>query len=71
MADRIIYPQDDGVVAVIVPAPNSGLTTEQVAVKDVPTGKPYRIVQDTDIPSDRTYRAAWTANFDDPDGVGA
>jgi hypothetical protein len=59
MNQRIIYPTDDGGVAVIVPA-DCGLTIEQIAAKDVPTGKPYEIVDVADIPSDRTFRGAWT-----------
>jgi hypothetical protein len=59
MDKRIIYPTDDGGVAVIVPAPNCGLTIEQIAEKDVPTGKEYQIVDVADIPSDRTFRNAW------------
>ena len=59
MDKRIIYPTDDGGVAVIVPAPNSGLTIEQIAEKDVPNGVAYQIVDVTDVPSDRTFRNAW------------
>ena len=59
MDKRIIYLTDDGVVAVIVPAPNCGLTIEQIADKDVPTGKAYQIVDVADIPGDRTFRNAW------------
>ena len=59
MNKRIIYPTDDGGVAVIVPAPNSGLTIEEIAAKDVPTGKDYQIVDVADVPSDRTFRNAW------------
>jgi hypothetical protein len=60
MNQRIIYPTDDGGVAVIVPSSNCGLTIEQIAAKDVPAGKPYEIVDADDIPSDRTFRNAWT-----------
>lgn len=56
---RIIYPTDDGGVAVIIPAPDCGLTVEQIAAKDVPAGKQYKIVNVSDIPSDRTFRNAW------------
>ena len=56
---RIIYPTPEGGVAIIIPAPDCGLTIEQVAAKDVPAGVPFRIVEATDIPSDRTFRAAW------------
>ncbi len=57
---RIIYPTDDGGVAVIVPAPECGLTLEEIARKDVPFGKPYQIIDAADVPSDRTFRNAWT-----------
>ena len=59
MNQRIIYPTDEGGVAVIIPAPECGLTIEEIAAKDVPQGKPYKIVDVTNIPSDRTFRAAW------------
>ncbi len=65
MTQRIIYPTDEGGVAIIIPAPECGLTIEQIAAKDVPTGKPYKIVLTDDIPSDRTFRGAWEADFTD------
>jgi hypothetical protein len=69
MNQRIIYPTDDGGVAIIIPA-DCGLTIEEIATKDVPEGKPYKIVDVADIPSDRTFRGAWEADFTNPDGVG-
>lgn len=59
MNQRIIYPTDDGGVAVIIPAAECGLSIEEIAAKDVPTDKPYKIVDVADIPSDRTFRGAW------------
>jgi hypothetical protein len=59
MNQRIIYPTDEGGVAVLIPSPNCELTIEQIAAKDVPAGKPYQIVDVSDIPSDRTFRNAW------------
>jgi len=59
MDQRIIYPTDDGGVAIIIPAPDCGLTIEEIAAKDVPEGKPYKIVDVADIPTDRTFRNAW------------
>lgn len=56
---RIIYQTDEGGVAIIVPAPNCGLTIEAIASKDVPDGKEYKIVDVDDIPTDRTFRNAW------------
>lgn len=59
MNSRIIYPTDDGGVAIIIPAAECGLTIEQIAAKDVPAGKSYKIVDVADIPKDRTFRNAW------------
>jgi len=100
MNKRIIYPNDDGGVAVIIPAPEARkqilvseavyetvivpateetpeheeqvMTSpavyrdetdeefaEWIAAKDVPEGKPYKIVDVSDIPEDRTFRGAW------------
>jgi hypothetical protein len=58
MDHRIIYPRNGG-VAIIVPAAGCGLTLEQIAIKDVPAGVPYKIVHVSEIPSDRTFRDAW------------
>jgi hypothetical protein len=59
MNQRIIYPTDEGGVAIIIPAVECGLTIEEIAVKDVPAGKPYKVVDVSDIPTDRTFRNAW------------
>lgn len=56
---RIIYPTDDGGVAVIIPVAECGLTIEEIAAKDVPAGKPFKIVDIADIPTDRMFRSAW------------
>ena len=70
MGKRIIYKNTDGTIGIIIPA-DCGLTVEQIAQKDVPTGLNYKIVDVSDISSDRTFRNAWT--IDDAeltDGVG-
>jgi hypothetical protein len=59
MNQRIIYPTDDGGVAIIVPAPECGLTIEEIAAKDVPAGKDFKIIDIEDVPTDRTFRNAW------------
>jgi len=74
MNQRIIYQSDDGGVTVIIPAPEclQSHTIEEIAAKDVPAGKPYKIVSVDDIPSDRTFRNAWTVDEAElTDGVGA
>jgi hypothetical protein len=61
MNKRIIYPSDDGGVSIIIPAPEYMVdhTIEELATKDVPAGKPFKIVDVSDIPTDRTFRDAW------------
>jgi len=51
---QIIYPTPEGGVAVIIPA-----VSVELALKDVPEGVPYEIVDEADIPSDRYFRNAW------------
>jgi len=71
---RIIYKNPDNSIAIITPTEEalSFATIEQIAEKDVPHNLPYWIVDDSDIPTDRTFRDAWTIdeNFRDPDGFG-
>ena len=68
----VIYPNDDGGVSILIPAPEAleTMTIEEIAAKDVPAGKPYKIVDVSDIPSDRTFRNAWEADMSSPDGTG-
>ena len=71
--NRIIYNQDNGVVAVIIPTPEAleqhGI--QAIAIKDVPFGRPFKIVDAADIPSDRSQRDAWTVDEAElTDGIG-
>lgn len=71
---KIIYKTDDGAVAVVHPADAAlqFMTIMEIALKDVPTGKKFKIVEDSYIPSDREYRNAWTVDEAElTDGVGA
>lgn len=60
MDKRILFPSDDGGVSIIIPA-----ESVEAAMKDIPSGKPYLIVDAADIPADREFRNAWTADFTD------
>ena len=64
----IIFPNQTS-IAVMRPL-DCGLTIQEIARKDVPFGVPYRIIDAALIPTDRTYRDAWTADFSSPDGIG-
>ena len=67
----VVFPNDDGGVSILRPSPRFEGTINELAQKDVPTGKPYNILDAEDVPTDRTYREAWTADFNKPDGRGA
>jgi hypothetical protein len=54
---RILYPTPDGGVAIVIPT--GELSIQEVAAKDVPEGVAYTIVDASEIPEDRTFRAAW------------
>lgn len=58
---KIIYPNSEGGISVIIPT--GDLPIEDVAQKDVPAGTPYLIVEDDVIPTDRSFRNAWEADF--------
>ena len=71
MSKVIIY-KNSGLLCVIHPAPKCALTIEQLAAKDVPTGLSYKIVDVSELPDNRDFRAAW--DIDDSeltDGKGA
>jgi hypothetical protein len=53
---KIIYPTETGVAII---HPTGELSIEEVAAKDVPAGVAYKIVNDDEVPSDRTFRNAW------------
>jgi hypothetical protein len=72
MRQYIVYQnQDDGRLAVIIPAHESGLTMEQIALKDVPHNVPYKVVDVSVFPTDWRFFDAWEIEMSNPDGVGA
>lgn len=69
---KIIYQTETG-IAIIHPTAEAleMMSVEEIAKKDVPTGTPFWIVEDNEIPTDRTFRNAWQFETDkEPDGVG-
>lgn len=71
---KAVFLNQDGSISIVHPT-GKELTDEQLKIvveQAVPTGQPYKLVEDSEIPTDRTFRAAWTI---DPalltDGVGA
>ena len=70
---KIIYKHVDGGISIITPTEEalSFMAIDEIAKKDVPTGLPYKIVEDSEIPEDRTFRDAWIVDEATlTDGVG-
>lgn len=51
---RIIFENDEGGISVICPSPKWAGTIDELAAKDVPAGKTYRIVDVKDVPKNET-----------------
>lgn len=72
MTKCIVYQGDGNSVFIVFPAPDCGLTIEQIALKDVPFGKPFKVIDVSDLPADHTQRNAWVVDEADlTDGIGA
>lgn len=67
MTKRIIFPLNDGICIL---TPSGEIPYMEVARKDVPADVPYIIVEADTIPTDRTFRDAWEADFSEPGGYG-
>ena len=72
MTQVIIYNQDNGVPAVVTPTPEclQTHTVQEIAIKDVPAGKPFKIVDAADLPTDGPQEAWVVDEADLTDGVG-
>jgi len=57
---RFLYTDDNGNLCIVAPADNCGLTLEQIKDKDCPSGKTVYTVSKSTIPTDRSFRDAWT-----------
>ena len=71
MTQCIIFNQDNGIPAVMTPTPEclQTHTILEIAVKDVPAGKPFKIVDVADLPD--APQEAWVIDDADlTDGVG-
>lgn len=71
MNKAIIFQNDDGGISITRPTLNTSLTVEQVAAKDVPPLKKYKIVSESELPLDKSDRDRWSVDESDlTDGVG-
>ena len=72
---KILYRDNDDSISIIMPTQQvlSIATLKNIALKDTPEGLPFWIVDDSEIPEDRTFRDAWEIPEDwgEPDGHGS
>jgi hypothetical protein len=71
---KIIYINENGGVSVIHPTPEALelYSIAAIALKDVPAGVAFKIVEDEFVPDTREARTAWEIKPEDlTDGVGA
>ena len=59
MNQIIIFPNDTGGIAAMIPT--GELDVFETAVKDVPTGKPFKIINTADLPPEAEF---WDEFFD-------
>tara|TARA_R100001163_G_scaffold64732_1_gene59683 strand:- start:25 stop:225 length:201 start_codon:yes stop_codon:yes gene_type:complete len=57
---RFVYTNDDGTITVVCPADITDLTLDQIKAKDCPSGKTVYTVDKSVVPTDRSFRDAWT-----------
>ena len=57
---RFIYENDDGGISIVIPSDNCGLTLDEIKAKDCPSGKTVYTVDKSAVPTDRSFRNAWT-----------
>ena len=57
---RFIYIRDDGGVSVVIPQDKTHLTLEEIKAKACPSDRPVYTVDKSAIPTDRSFRDAWT-----------
>lgn len=73
--ELIIFKNKDSSIGILVPTEEtlSIYSLEMVAQKDVSEGLPFWIVENSEIPTDRTFRDAWEIpeEWGEPDGYGS
>jgi hypothetical protein len=74
MNQVIVYENDESGITVVMPTKEALnlIGINAIALKDVPAGKPFKIIDASELPQDHTFFNAWEV---DPnslnDGVGA
>ena len=71
----VVYEEESGFVCVMRASDSllEEYSLHQIALKDVPEALPFWIVDESEIPTDRTFRDAWeiSETMREPDGYGS
>lgn len=70
MRQVIIYQNPDNTISITYPNPRSSKTLEEIAEMSTPEGRPWMIIDESVLPADWEFSAAWTADFSLPGGLG-
>ena len=57
---RFIYENDDGGISIVIPSDNTTSTLEEIKAKCCPSDRTVYTVNKSAIPTDRSFRNAWT-----------
>ena len=57
---RFIYANDDGSINIVIPSDNTTSTLAEIKAKCCPSNKTVYTVNKSEIPTDRSFRNAWT-----------
>ena len=57
---RFVYVNDSGILCIVEPAEKSTLTLEEIKAKACPSDRPVYTVNKSEVPTDRSFRNAWT-----------
>jgi hypothetical protein len=66
---RIIYPNNNDSISIVIPVEDT-VDLHKIAKANTPAGIPYKIINVNELPTDRTFRSAWTYDFTINDGYG-
>jgi hypothetical protein len=74
MSQVILYKRADGGISIVYPVPEvvAAVGIEAIAVKDVPEGCRFKIIDESALPADKSLQHLWLVDDSDLDtGVGA
>ena len=57
---RFLYTDDEGNLCIVVPADESPLSLDEIKAKDCPSDRTVYTVDKSKIPTDLSFRDAWT-----------